>query len=133
MVLIWLKFKPMNRRYYFKSEGKKFRMNSGTWKGKFLWDLYKKAHTPFSWHYDAFKLAKKLNITLFSSPFSKRAVDLLEEFKVPLYKVASFEITDLELIDYIARKRKPIIISTGMASLKEIKTQLKLLKNITKK
>ena len=66
-------------------------MNSGTWKGKFLWDLYKKAHTPFSWHYDAFKLAKKLNITLFSSPFSKRAVDLLEEFKVLPYKVASFE------------------------------------------
>lgn len=113
--------------------GKKFRMNSGTWKGKFLWDLYKKAHTPFSWHYDAFKLAKKLNITLFSSPFSKRAVDLLEEFKVPLYKVASFEITDLELIDYIARKRKPIIISTGMASLKEIKNAIKVIEKYHKK
>lgn len=113
--------------------GKKFRMNSGTWKGKFLWDLYKKAHTPFSWHYDAFKLAKKLNITLFSSPFSKRAVDLLEEFKVPLYKVASFEITDLELIDYIARKRKPIIISTGMATLKEIKNAIKVIEKYHKK
>ena len=113
--------------------GKKFRMNSGTWKGKFLWDLYRKAHTPFSWHYDAFKLAKKLNITLFSSPFSKRAVDLLEEFKVPLYKVASFEITDLELIDYIARKRKPIIISTGMASLKEIKNAIKVIEKYHKK
>ena len=113
--------------------GKKFRMNSGTWKGKFLWDLYKKAHTPFSWHYDAFKLAKKLNITLFSSPFSKRAVDLLEVFKVPLYKVASFEITDLELIDYIARKRKPIIISTGMATLKEIKNAIKVIEKYHKK
>jgi len=113
--------------------GKKFRMNSGTWKGKFLWDLYKKAHTPFSWHYDAFKLAKKLNITLFSSPFSKRAVDLLEEFKVPLYKVAFFEITDLELIDYIARKRKPIIISTGMATLKEIKNAIKVIEKYHKK
>ena len=92
-----------------------------------------KAHTPFSWHYDAFKLAKKLNITLFSSPFSKRAVDLLEEFKVPLYKVASFEITDLELIDYIARKRKPIIISTGMASLKEIKNAIKVIEKYHKK
>ena len=84
---------------------KNFKIKKGTWKGKFLWDLYKEAHTPFSWHYDAFKLAKKLNITLFSSPFSKRAVDLLEKLRVPLYKVASFEITDHELIDYIAKKR----------------------------
>ena len=91
------------------------------WKNKFLWDLYKDAHTPFQWHKDAFALAKKLKITLFSSPFSKRAVDLLESFNVKLYKISSFELTDLELIDYIAKKRKPIIISTGMANIKEIK------------
>ncbi len=106
---------------------KKFKINKGTWKGKFLWDLYKEAHTPFSWHYDAFKLAKKLNITLFSSPFSKRAVDLLEKLRVPLYKVASFEITDHELIDYIAKKKKPIIISTGMAKISEIKDAVKII------
>ena len=112
---------------------KKFKINSGTWKGKYLWDLYKKAHTPFSWHKDAFKLAKELKIILFSSPFSKRAVDLLEKFNVPLYKIASFEITDLDLIDYIAKKRKPIIVSTGMATLKEIKRAIKVIEKYHKK
>ena len=116
-----------------KSKNKNFKIKSGTWRGKYLWDLYKKAHTPFAWHEDAFKLAKKLKIILFSSPFSKRAVDLLEKFKVPLYKIASFEITDLELIDYIAKKRKPIILSTGMASLKEIKTAIKIIERHHKK
>ena len=104
-----------------KSRDKNFIIKNGTWKGKNLWDLYSRACTPFSWHNDAFKLAKKLKTPLFSSPFSKRAVDLLEKFKVPIYKIASFEITDLSLIDYIARKKKPIFLSTGMASLKEIK------------
>ena len=112
---------------------KKFKINKGTWKGKFLWDLYKEAHTPFSWHYDAFKLAKKLKITLFSSPFSKRAVDLLEKLRVPLYKVASFEITDHELIDYIAKKKKPIIISTGMAKINEIKDAVKIIERYHRK
>jgi|TARA_B100001964_G_scaffold194479_1_gene218118 pseudaminic acid synthase len=107
---------------------KKFKIKEGTWKNEVLWNLYKKAHTPFSWHKDAFNLAKKLNITLFSSPFSKRAVDLLEKFKVKLYKIASFEITDLELIQYVARKKKPIIISTGMASLNEIKRAINCIK-----
>ena len=88
-----------------KSRDKRFQIQSGLWKNKYLWDLYKKAQTPFNWHKDAFKLAKKLNITLFSSPFSKRAVDLLEKFKVKLYKIASFEITDHELIEYVAKKR----------------------------
>ncbi len=108
-----------------KSSEKKFLIKDGIWKNQSLWNLYKKAHTPFKWHKDAFKLAKKLKIELFSSPFSKRAVDLLEKFKVKLYKIASFEITDLDLIDYIASKKKPIIISTGMASLQEIKNAIK--------
>jgi len=116
-----------------KSKNKNFKIISGTWKGNYLWDLYKKAHTPFSWHDDAFKLAKKLKIILFSSPFSKRAVDLLEKFNVPIYKIASFEITDLELIDYIAKKRKPIILSTGMATLKEIKRAIKVIEKYHKK
>tara|TARA_E500000178_G_scaffold133871_1_gene133847 strand:- start:2891 stop:3919 length:1029 start_codon:yes stop_codon:yes gene_type:complete len=112
---------------------KNFRIKNGTWKGAYLWDLYKRAHTPFKWHKDAFKLARQLNIPIFSSPFSKRAVDLLEKFKVKLYKIASFEITDLELIEYIAKKKKPIIISTGMASLSEIKRAVSCIKKYNNK
>lgn len=110
------------------SKNKKFFINSGTWKGMRLWDIYKKAHTPFEWHKDAFALSKKMGVELFSSPFSKRAVDLLEKFNVKLYKIASFEITDLKLIDYIASKKKPIIISTGMATNKEISQAIKTIK-----
>ena len=102
-----------------------FKIKSGIWKNKYLWDLYKSAHTPFNWHKDAFKLAKKHKKILFSSPFSIRAVDLLEDLGCKLYKIASFEITDLKLINYIASKKKPIIISTGMASTREIKLALK--------
>ena len=103
----------------------RFRIKKGTWKNQYLWNLYKKAHTPFSWHKEAFDLAKKLKVQIFSSPFSKRAVDLLENLNVKMYKIASFEITDLELIDYIAKKKKLIVLSTGMASLNEIKRAIK--------
>ena len=102
-----------------------FKINKGIWKNKYLWELYKKAHTPYSWHYDAFKFAKKNKKILFSSPFSTKAVDFLEKFNVPIYKVASFEITDLKLVDYIAKTKKPIILSTGMASYKEINQAIK--------
>ncbi len=112
---------------------KRFKINKGLWTGSCLWDLYQKAHTPFSWHKDAFRLAKKLDITLFSSPFNIRAVDLLETFNVDLYKIASFEITDLKLINYIAKKRKPIILSTGMASVKEINNAIKVIEKYHKK
>lgn len=101
-----------------------FKIKSGIWKKKYLWDLYQEAHTPFKWHKDAFKIAKKYNKVLFSSPFSIRAVNLLEKFNCQIYKIASFEITDLKLIKYIASKNKPIIISTGMASFKEISLAL---------
>ena len=111
-----------------KTFNSKFKIKKGIWKNKFLWDLYKDAHTPFKWHEDAFALAKKLKITLFSSPFSKRAVDLLENFNVKIYKVSSFELTDLELVDYIAKKKKPIIISTGMATVREIKNAINCIK-----
>ena len=117
----------MNLRISLLKILKKIFNQRGNLKNQSLWSLYKKAHTPFKWHEDAFKLAKKLKIELFSSPFSKRAVDLLEKFNVKLYKIASFEITDLNLIDYIASK-KPIIISTGMASLQEIKNAIKCIK-----
>ena len=109
-------------------KNKNFIIQQGIWKGKHLWDLYKKAHTPYSWHKDAFALAKKLRIVLFSTPFSQRAVDLLEKFKTPIYKIASFEITDLNLIDYVARTKKPIIISTGMANEKEIIEAINIIK-----
>ena len=105
-----------------------FIIKSGIWKNRYLWDLYKKACTPFSWHKDAFKIAKKYNKVLFSSPFSLRAVELLEKLGCKLYKIASFEITDLKLINHIASKKKPIIISTGMASNKEINRALKIIK-----
>ena len=111
-----------------KSVAEKFKLKNKIWKNQSLWELYKKAHTPFSWHHDAFKIANKLNIPIFSSPFSKRAVDFLERLNVKLYKIASFEITDLELIDYVARKKKLIIISTGMANLKEIQKAIDCIK-----
>ncbi len=112
---------------------KEFFIDKGTWKGKRLWDLYKKACTPFSWHKDAFKIAKKYKKTIFSSPFSIRAVDLLESLDCKIYKLASFEITDLKLIDYIASKKKPIIISTGMASQKEIEMAINTIARYHKK
>ena len=109
-------------------KSKKFIIKHGIWKGKSLWELYKKAHTPFSWHKSAFNYAKKINKVIFSSPFSIRAVDLLEGLKVPLYKIASFELTDLSLIDYIASKKKPIIVSSGMASKRELVSAVKTIK-----
>lgn len=110
-----------------KNQNDNFILKKGIWKNLSLWNLYKKACTPFSWHEDAFKLAKKKGGILFSSPFSMRGVDLLEKFDVKIYKIASFEITDLNLIKYIASKKKPIIISTGMASLNEIKRAKKII------
>ena len=112
---------------------KEFKIKEGIWKNQYLWNLYKKASTPFKWHADAFKIAKKYNKILFSSPFSIRAVDFLESFNVPIYKIASFEITDHKLIKYIASKKKPIILSTGMASLKEIKDAISIINNFHNK
>lgn len=103
------------------SRKKDFLMSSGIWKGKTLWDLYVKAHTPYTWHEELFKFAKRNKITCFSSPFDESAVKLLEKLNCPIYKVASLEITDLPLIKAIAKTKKPIIISTGTANLKEIK------------
>jgi len=108
-----------------KSKHKNFKIKQGLWRGKYLWDLYKTAHTPFSWHKAAFSLAKKLKIPLFSSPFSERSLEFLSKFNPPLYKIASFEITDLNLIRNIAKKKVPIILSTGMANLNEIDSAIK--------
>ena len=101
------------------------KIKKGLWKNRYFWDLYKEAQTPFSWHEDAFKIAQKRKKLIFSSPFSIRAVDLLEKLNTPIYKISSFEITDFKLINYIASKMKPIIISTGMSSLIEVKRAIK--------
>ncbi len=92
----------------------------GLWKGQKLYNLYQKAHTPWKWHKELFKYARSIGIDIFSSPFDKTAVDFLEQFNPSAYKIASFEITDYELIRYTASKGKPIIISTGIALEEEI-------------
>ena len=111
-----------------RSKKKYFKIKSGLWKGYQLWDLYNKAQTPLDWHKDLFKYAKKIGITIFSSPFDESAVDFLEKLNCPMYKVASFEMTDLPLIKKIAKTKKPIIISTGMANLKEIEETFNIAK-----
>lgn len=117
-----------------KSNASKFRINKGLWKGYNLWSLFKKAKTPYSWHSELFKYAKKINITCFSTPFDETAVDLLENLNCPFYKIASYEMNCFPLLKKIAATKKPIIISTGMATLKEIKKSIKFLeKNGVKK
>ena len=103
-----------------KSNKSDFKIRKGLWNGKTLWDLYEKAQTPFEWHKELFNYAKQLKIPCFSTPFDETAVDLLESLNCPFYKVASFEMNHIPLIKKIARTKKSIIISTGMANLKEI-------------
>jgi pseudaminic acid synthase len=112
-----------------KSKKPDFKIRGGLWNGKTLWDLYDKAQTPFEWHKELFDYAKKIRITCFSTPFDDTAVDLLESFNCPFYKVASFEMNHIPLIKKVAQTKKPIIISTGMANLKEIDLAYKTAKN----
>jgi pseudaminic acid synthase len=102
------------------SDHEDFCIQGGLWDGYKLYDLYKEAETPFEWHKAMFDHARKIDITCFSTPFDETAVDLLEDLNVPAYKVASFEATDLPLIEYIVSTKKPLIMSTGMANFEEI-------------
>lgn len=100
--------------------GPDFRIEEGLWSGTTLYDLYKKAFTPYEWHAHLCERARSLGVTLFSTPFDESAVDLMSSLRMPAYKIASFEVIDLPLVRRVAEERKPMLISTGMASLAEI-------------
>lgn len=102
-----------------------FKIAQGTaWDGKYLYDLYQEAYTPWEWQRELFDLAHEQGLLCFSSPFDNTAVDFLEKLNNPLYKIASFEITDIPLIEYAASKGKPMILSTGIAALEDIELAL---------
>ncbi len=98
-----------------------FKIKQGTiWDGRYLHDLYQEAYTPWEWHEELFRVAGEEGLICFSSPFDKTAVDFLESLNNPVYKIASFEITDIPLMEYAAKKMKPMVISTGIATVEDI-------------
>ena len=112
-----------------KVDAPEFKISQGThWDGQYLYDLYQEASLPWEWHKELFDLAKEEGLVCFSSPFDITAVDFLEELNNPIYKVASFEITDIPLIKYIAEKGKPVIISTGIADISDIELAIETCK-----
>lgn len=108
-----------------------FKINQGThWDGQYLYDLYRSASLPWEWHPRLFETAKEEGLVCFSSPFDATAVDFLETLENPIYKIASFEITDIPLIKYVASKQKPIIFSTGIATLDDIELAIETCKEV---
>lgn len=101
-----------------------FRIKGTIWDGQNLYNLYREAYTPWEWHEALFNMAREEGLICFSTPFDKSSVDFLETLDVPAYKIASFEITDIPLIEYVASKDKPVIISTGIAELEDIELAL---------
>lgn len=102
-----------------------FTIKDGLWEGRTLYDLYKEAYTPWEWHKELFNIANEVGLICFSTPFDKTAVDFLEQFNPPAYKIASFEIQDIPLIEYTASKGRPMIMSTGIAELDDIELAVK--------
>lgn len=109
-------------------KSKDFFISKGPWKGQYMHDLYSLAYTPWEWHAELFELANKINLEIFSSPFDPSAVDFLEELDVSAFKIASPEVIDIPLIRKAAQTKKPLIISTGSATLKQIHEVLDCLK-----
>lgn len=107
-----------------------FMVHGGLWDGEYLYGLYQQAYTPWEWHKAIYEEARKIDLTCFSTPFDKTAVDFLEELGNPIYKIASFEITDIPLIEYAASKHKPLVISTGIATPDDIKLALDACKRV---
>ena len=106
-----------------------FMIKGGLWDGYKLYDLYKEAQTPFEWHERLFRHARNLGVEILSTPFDETAADFLDDLEVPAFKIASFELTDIPLIRHVAKKGKPLIISTGLASLHEISSAVDVVKS----
>ncbi|MHA1744154.1 MAG: pseudaminic acid synthase [Candidatus Heimdallarchaeota archaeon] len=102
------------------SDKEYFKLKTGPWAGMHLYDLYQKAFLPWEWHQELFEFARREGLVCFSTAYDKTAVDFLEKFNTPMHKIASFEITDIPLIEYMARKGKPMMISTGIATAQDI-------------
>ena len=97
-----------------------FLVKQGLWKGQKLWDLYKEAQTPLSWQKELFSYSKKIKMPCFSTPYDDEGLKVLKKLNAQMYKVSSFEMNDTSLIKKICKLKKPVIISTGLASIKEI-------------
>ncbi len=112
----------------YESKKSEFLVKKGLWKKYSLFNLYKEAKTPIEWHKKIFQHAKSLGLVAFSTPFDESSADFLTKLNVPAFKIASFEIVDHPLIEHIAKKKKPIILSTGMSSIQEISQAIKVIK-----